>query len=105
MDVAWLMAFADPVQQRVAHRDAANQAAADAMPSAEELLAAFMDAGAVAQAPVELGWFRAFAHYKLGAAMSVLCKRNRRLAEPDPGLELAARTLAPMLDRGLELLA
>jgi hypothetical protein len=37
--------------------------------------------------------------------MSVLCKRNRRLAEPDPGLELAARTLAPMLDRGLELLA
>jgi aminoglycoside phosphotransferase (APT) family kinase protein len=105
MDVAWLMAFADPVQQRVAHRDAANQAAADAMPSAGELLAAYMDAAGIAEAPADLGWFRAFAYYKLGAAMSVLCKRNRRLAEPDPGLELAARTLAPMLDRGLEILA
>jgi hypothetical protein len=64
-----------------------------------------MDAAGIAQAPVDLDWFRAFAYYKLGAAMSVLCKRNRRLPEPDPGLELAARTLAPMLDRGLELLA
>jgi hypothetical protein len=36
--------------------------------------------------------------------MSVLAKRNRRASEPDPGLELAAQTLAPMLARGLELL-
>ncbi len=104
MDVAWLMAFADPVQQRVAQRDAAHQAAADAMPPAGELLAEYMDEAGLANPPADLSWFQAFAYYKLGAAMSVLCKRNRRLAEPDPGLELAARTLAPMLARGLELL-
>jgi aminoglycoside phosphotransferase (APT) family kinase protein len=103
-DLAWLMAFTDPVQQRVARRDAANQAAADAMPAAGELLATYMAEAGLDHAPADLDWFMAFAYYKLGAAMSVLAKRNRRAAEPDPGLELAAQTLAPMLARGLELL-
>jgi aminoglycoside phosphotransferase (APT) family kinase protein len=103
-DLAWLMCFTDPVQQRVAHRDAANQAAADAMPSSAELLAEYMDEAGLDATPADLDWFQAFGYYKLGAAMSVLAKRNRRQAEPDPGLELAARTLAPMLARGLELL-
>ncbi len=103
-DLAWLMAFTDPVQQRVAQRDAANQAAADAMPSGAELLAEYVDEARLDAAPPDLDWFLAFCYYKLGAAMSVLAKRNRRQAEPDPGLELAAQTLAPMLDRGLELL-
>jgi aminoglycoside phosphotransferase (APT) family kinase protein len=102
-DLAWLMAFTDPVQQRVATRDAANQAAAEAMPSGGELLAEYTDEAQIAT-PQDLDWFMAFSYYKLGAAMSVLCKRNRRQPEPDPGLELAARTLAPMLARGLELL-
>ena len=105
LDVAWLLAFADPVQQRVAHRDALNQAAADAMPSAADLLAEYMDAAGLAEPPRDLDWFLAFSYYKLGAAMSVLCKRNRRLPEPDPGLELAAQTLPPMLALGLELLS
>jgi aminoglycoside phosphotransferase (APT) family kinase protein len=103
-DLAWLMAFTDPVQQRVAERDAANQAAADAMPSAAELLAEYSDEAGLDAAPADLDWFMAFCYYKLGAAMSVLAKRNRRQPEPDPGLELAAQTLAPMLVRGLELL-
>ncbi|HYZ80215.1 MAG TPA: phosphotransferase family protein [Solirubrobacteraceae bacterium] len=103
-DLAWLMDFTDPVLQRVAERDAANQAAADAMPSGRELLAEYMDEAGLATDPSDLDWFQAFAYYKLGAAMSVLCKRNRRQAEPDPGLELVAQTLPPMLDRGLELL-
>jgi aminoglycoside phosphotransferase (APT) family kinase protein len=106
-DVAWLLAFTDPVQRRVATRDPANQAAADAMPAASELLAEYMDqaglAGLAGDAR-DLDWFLAFSYYKLGAAMSVLCKRNRRLPEPDPSLELAARTLPPTLARGLELL-
>ena len=97
------MAFTDPVQQRVAERDAANQAAADAMPSAGELLAEYIEAAGLEAEPADLDWFQAFCYYKLGAAMSVLAKRNRRQPEPDPGLELAARTLAPMLARGLEL--
>jgi aminoglycoside phosphotransferase (APT) family kinase protein len=103
-DLAWLMAFTDPVQQRVTERDAANQAAADAMPSAAELLAEYSDEAGLDSAPADLDWFMAFCYYKLGAAMSVLAKRNRREPEPDPGLELAARTLAPMLARGLQLL-
>jgi aminoglycoside phosphotransferase (APT) family kinase protein len=104
LDLAWLMAFADPVQQRVAHRDAPNQAAADAMPSGAQLLAEYMGEAGLDAEPPDLVWFVAFCYYKLGAAMSVLAKRNRREPDPDPGLELAARTLAPMLARGVELL-
>lgn len=104
-DLAWLMVFTDPVQQRVAERDAVNQAAADAMPPAGALLAEYLDEAGVDAEPTGLDWFQAFCYYKLGAAMSVLAKRNRRQAAPDPGLELAAQTLAPMLARGLELLA
>jgi aminoglycoside phosphotransferase (APT) family kinase protein len=103
-DLAWLMAFTDPVAQRVTQCDAVNQAAADAMPSAGEVLAAYMAEAELDEAPAALPWFMAFCYYKLGAAMSVLAKRNRRAPEPDPGLELVARTLAPMLARGLELL-
>jgi aminoglycoside phosphotransferase (APT) family kinase protein len=104
-DLAWLMVFTDPVQQRVAERDAANQAAADAMPSGTELLAEYSDEAGLDAGPADLDWFQAFCYYKLGAAMSVLAKRNRRQPEPDPGLELAAQTLAPMLARGLELVS
>lgn len=104
-DLAWLMVFTDPVQQRVAERDAVNQAAADAMPSGGALLAEYVDEAGLGAEPAGLDWFRAFCYYKLGAAMSVLAKRNRRQPEPDPGLELAARTLAPMLARGLELVS
>ena len=73
------------------------------MPSATEVLAAYQDEAGIDDAPADLDWFQAFSYYKLGAAMSVLCKRNRRQPEPDPGLELAARTLPAALARGLEL--
>jgi aminoglycoside phosphotransferase (APT) family kinase protein len=102
-DLAWLMAFTDPVMRRAAQRDAPNHAAADAMPTAGELLAEYMEEAGLDTAPADLDWFLAFSYYKLGAAMSVLAKRNRRQPEPEPGLELAAQTLAPMLARGLEL--
>jgi aminoglycoside phosphotransferase (APT) family kinase protein len=105
IDLAWLMIFTDPVQQRVAQRDGPNQAAADAMPAAGDLLGEYMDEAGLAAEPPDLDWFQAFCYYKLGAAMSVLAKRNRRQPEPDPGLELAAQTLAPMLARGLELVS
>ena len=103
-DLAWVLAFTDPVQQRVRERDAANQAAADAMPPASELLAEYLDEAGLAEPPPELDWFLALAYYKLGATMSVLAKRNRRAAQPDPGLELVAQTTPPMLQRALLLL-
>jgi aminoglycoside phosphotransferase (APT) family kinase protein len=104
-DLAWVMAFADPVQQRVRTRDAANQAAADAMPSAAELLTEYEREAGLTAAPPDLDWFLALAYYKLGATMSVLAKRNRRAAERDPGLELVSETTPPMLDRALELVS
>jgi aminoglycoside phosphotransferase (APT) family kinase protein len=104
-DLAWVMAFADPVQQRVRERDAANQAAADAMPPASELLAEYLDEAGLAEPPPDLDWFRALAYYKLGATMSVLAKRNRRAAQPDPGLELVAETTPPMLERARQLVS
>jgi aminoglycoside phosphotransferase (APT) family kinase protein len=114
-DLAWLLAFADPVQQRVAQRDGANQAAADAMPSRDELLEEYRQTAARTEPATgahvateieseDLDWFLALCYYKLGATMAVLAKRNRRLAEPDPGLELAAVTTPAMLAGALELL-
>jgi aminoglycoside phosphotransferase (APT) family kinase protein len=102
-DLAWLLTFADPVAQRVSHRDAANQAAADAMPGRDHLLGEYLSIGG-RDPPRDLGWFEALCCYKLGATMAVLAKRNRRLAEPDPGLELVAATTPPMIARGLKLL-
>jgi aminoglycoside phosphotransferase (APT) family kinase protein len=103
-DLAWLMVFTDPVQQRVKGRDAANQAAADALPAASELLAEYLREAGLPGAPPDLEWFQALCYYKLGATMSVLAKRNRRLTDPDPGLELVAATTPAMLARALELL-
>ncbi|MFL5860377.1 MAG: phosphotransferase family protein [Solirubrobacteraceae bacterium] len=103
-DLAWLMMFADPVAQRVAERDSANQAAAEAMPSGRTLLAQYTEEAGLSQPPADLDWFLAFCCYKLGAAMSALIKRNRRRTDPDAGLELVAITTPPMLASGLRLL-
>jgi aminoglycoside phosphotransferase (APT) family kinase protein len=102
-DLAWLMMFSDPIAQRVGDRDVANRAAAEATPSVDDLLAEYVRV-AGGDAPPQLRWFSAFACYKLGAAMAVLAKRNRRAAAPDPGLERVARTTPPMLAHGMALL-
>jgi aminoglycoside phosphotransferase (APT) family kinase protein len=104
-DLAWLLVFTDPVLQRVAKRDPANRAAAGGMPSADELLREYLREAGDAEPPPDLDWFTALSYYKLGATMAVLAKRNRRLDDPDPGLEVAAQTTPPMLTRARELLA
>jgi aminoglycoside phosphotransferase (APT) family kinase protein len=101
-DLAWLLHFTDPVLRRSGDRDAANRTAAEAMPDRGRLLARYV--GVTGADPGALTWFAAYCHYKLASAMAVLAKRNRRLPEPDPGLELAAATLAPAIARGLEIL-
>ena len=74
------------------------------MPTGRELLDEYLSAAeAVPEPPPDLDWFLALCYYKLGATMSVLAKRNRRLAEPDPGLERIAQTTPPMIARALEL--
>ena len=102
-DLAWLLHFTDPVVRRSGDRDSANRAAAEAMPDRGRLLAQYV--GVSGTDPGDLSWFAAYCHYKLASTMAVLAKRNRRLPEPDPGLELAAATLAPAIRRGLEILS
>jgi aminoglycoside phosphotransferase (APT) family kinase protein len=102
-DLAWLVVFGDPVLERVAGRDAGNQAAAMAMPSRDGLVDAYERVRPDASS--ELDWFVAYGYYKLASTMAALAKRNRRAVQPDPTLERAAQTLAPTIERGLEVLA
>jgi aminoglycoside phosphotransferase (APT) family kinase protein len=101
-DLAWLLAYTDPVQRFVDLRDAPNQAAADAVPDRNALLAEYL-----AKRPGEiraLPWFLAYCYYKIASTTSVLAKQNRRRSDPDPALEIAASTLGPVIERGREIL-
>jgi aminoglycoside phosphotransferase (APT) family kinase protein len=101
-DLAWLLVYTDPVQRFVEERDQPNQAAADAMPDRDDLLAEYL-----ALRPVEvrdLHWFLAYCYYKIASTTAALAKRNRRRPDPDPALEIAASTLAPVIERGREIL-
>jgi aminoglycoside phosphotransferase (APT) family kinase protein len=100
-DLAWLMAYTDPVQHFVDVRDPANQAAADAVPHRSEVLSEYL-----AVRPFdtdELDWFLAYCYYKIASTTAALAKRNRRSDQPDPGLETAASTLPAVITRGLEV--
>lgn len=101
-DLAWLVVFGDPVIERATGRDAANRAAGAAMPSADAVVGAYEQVRP--HASRELDWFIAAGYYKLASTMSALAKRNRRAPDPDPTLERAAQTLAPAIERGLEVL-
>jgi aminoglycoside phosphotransferase (APT) family kinase protein len=101
-DLAWLLAYTDPVQRFVEELDGPNQAAADAMPDRDELLAEYVT---LRPTPVrDLHWFLAYCYYKIASTTAALAKRNRRRPDPDPALEIAASTLAPVLERGREIL-
>jgi len=101
-DLAWLVVFCDPVLERATGRDAANQAAAIAMPPGDALVAAYE--AVRPNSSSELNWFVASGYYKLASTLSALAKRNRRSSQPDPTLERAAQTLAPTIERGLQVL-
>ena len=96
-DLAWLVMFCDPAIERRAPGEAASPGS---LPSAADVVSAYEDVRP--GTPLELGWFTAYAHYKLASTMSVLAKRNRRASEPDPTLERAAQTLPAAIERGLE---
>lgn len=100
-DLAWLMTYSDPVQRFVLERDPANQAAADAVPDREALLAEYLSVRSVAAD--ELDWFLAYCYYKIASTTAVLAKRNRRRTVPEPGMEIAASTLGDVIERGLEI--
>jgi aminoglycoside phosphotransferase (APT) family kinase protein len=96
-DLAWLLTWVDPVQVFYEQRDAANDAAGDAMPPVDELLAEYLAIrpGAVP----DLDWFQAYSRYKMASTTAVLAKQNRRRPEPAAHMETAAGTLPAMLAR------
>jgi aminoglycoside phosphotransferase (APT) family kinase protein len=100
-DLAWLMAFCDPVQRFALDRDAANQAAAAALPVGDELLAEYLSVRPIETAG--LSWFLAACYYKIAATTAAIAKRNRRRPEPDASLEVAAGDIPAVIERGLEL--
>ncbi|MGA9858179.1 MAG: phosphotransferase family protein [Solirubrobacteraceae bacterium] len=103
-DLAFLLTFCDPGQQRALAADPANRAARAAMPDAETLLNSYLQAAGRDAPPPDLDWFIAVCAYKLGATMAVIAKRNRRAESPDPDLERVAATTPPMLTRALDRL-
>jgi len=101
-DVAWLLVYADPAQRFVDELDEPNRRASDGMPSHDELLAEYL-----AVRPVELpdlDWFLACCNYKIASTTAAIAKRNRRLAKPDPVMEVAASSLPAIVERGLQTL-
>ena len=101
-DLAWLLVYADPAQRFVEEMDEANRVASDGMPSQDELLNEYL-----AVRPVELrdlDWFLACCNYKIASTTAAIAKRNRRLPEPDPGMEVAASSLPAIVERGLQTL-
>jgi aminoglycoside phosphotransferase (APT) family kinase protein len=102
-DLAWLMTFADPVQRFSLERDPANQVAADSIPDSGELLAEYLSVRQIQTAG--LAWFMAACYYKIASTTAVLAKRNRRQANPEPGLEVAATFIPAVIERGLDVVS
>jgi aminoglycoside phosphotransferase (APT) family kinase protein len=100
-DLAWLLTYVDPVQRFVEEMDEANLRAQGGMPSRDELVAEYR---AIRPDELEhLDWFLAYCYFKIASTTAALSKQNRRRAEPDPAMELAASTLGAVIARGLEL--
>lgn len=103
IDLAWLLMHTDPVHAFAESRGPANSAAGAGMPGAHELLAEYRAIRAV-ELPA-MDWFLAHSYYKTASTIAALVKRNRKAAHPDPSLEVAARTLPDLIERGRAVLA
>lgn len=103
IDLAWLLMHTDPVHAFVDSRDQANSAAGAGMPTAGELLAEYRAVRDVELPGME--WFLAHSFYKTASTIAALVKRNRKAAHPDRSLEIAARTLPELIERGHDVLA
>lgn len=102
-DLAWLLMHTDPVHRFNKSRDQANRDAGLGMPSHEELLFEYFSVRPCDVA--DLTWFLAYCHYKTAATISVIAKRNRKLAEPEPSMVIAADGVSDVMTRGEEILS
>jgi aminoglycoside phosphotransferase (APT) family kinase protein len=101
-DLAWLLMLTDPLHRLSEATDERNAASGRGMPALAQLLDAYLQAGGLPADDVE--WFLACAHYKIASILATFVKRNRRLAEPDPPLLVAAERLPAIITRANEIL-
>jgi aminoglycoside phosphotransferase (APT) family kinase protein len=101
-DLAWLLMHSDPAHRFHEQRSVADETAGAAMPSADELAAAYIGAGGDAALLDSIDWFLAYCLYKTASTVSALVKRNRRRPDPDPTLIVAGRHLADIIARGTQ---
>lgn len=95
IDVGWFLVNADPhTYQRVS-------VGVDAVPAAEELIAAYCRE--LGTAPAHLRWFEALACFKSAATWSLIVKHNRRRPDPDPQWEAMVPVLPRLLGRARAL--
>lgn len=111
-DLAWLLMHLDPAQVFHSDRSPADVAAGSAMPSSDELVDAYVDVrrarGAddaeVAVMTADLAWFLGVCHYKVASTIAVIHKRERKSAEPDRKIAVAAARLDEVLAAGHRVL-
>lgn len=107
-DLAWVLMHTAPSHVFHLGRSEADIEAGRLMPSASDLVAAYTSArrelGAdedeLVSAVQDLDWFLGVGHYKVLATISVIWKRERRKAQPDPKLVVAAARLDRVLAAG-----
>lgn len=100
-DLAWILMHTNPSHEFHPDRSPADVEAGRLMPSADELLATYLDArGGEDGVTADLSWFLGVAHYKVAATIAVIWKRERKRAEPDPKLIHSAARLDRVLAAG-----
>jgi aminoglycoside phosphotransferase (APT) family kinase protein len=107
-DLAWVVMHTSPSHVFHLDRSASDIESGSLMPSGQDLLKTYAEArtaqGATAAEVEEvlrdLDWFLALCHYKVAATVSVIWKRERRRAGPDPKLAVAAARLDRVLSAG-----
>jgi aminoglycoside phosphotransferase (APT) family kinase protein len=107
-DLAWVLLHTAPSHVFHLDRSPADLEAGRLMPSADDLLAAYLatrtelgaTAADLAAVTTDLPWFLAVGHYKVASTIAVIWKRERKRAEPDPKLGIAAERLDRVLAAG-----
>ncbi|QBX55921.1 phosphotransferase family protein [Nocardioides seonyuensis] len=111
-DLAWLLMHLNP--RHVFHEDRsdADVAACSALPSAQAIIDEYVstrrglgaDEGHIEAVTTGLEWFVGVGFYKVASTIAAIYKRERKLPQPTPKLEVAARHLPGVLEAGHSVL-
>lgn len=111
-DLAWLLMHAESAHVFHENRSAADVASSSALPTQQQLVEEYAAARIALGAPPdqvqaatsELQWFLGVCYYKTASTIAVIWKRERKRAQPDPKLAVAARHLSGVLQAGHRVL-